>query len=181
MDEWLDRWMNGWMKNGLMAVFQVGKKMFTPSCTVFPRWSFFTRLCLTHSSFSWHSTCLLLDQASPSLHWTQPSLPCSLAFLPGLSASLLNTFLCLSSLLNGKLMHILRVQQSSLFNPPLIPQNSTQTHKQILSKPANFIESNGNKLHKTKPNPTKPIPPPKRKRKTKEKESEKENNQKTYE
>jgi hypothetical protein len=52
--------------------------------------------------------------------------------------------------LNGKLMHVLRVEQNSLFNPPLIPQNSTQTHKQILLKSINFIESNGNKLHKAK-------------------------------
>ena len=53
-------------------------------------------------------------------------------------------------------MHFLRVEQNSLFNPPLIPQNSTQTHEQILLKSIKFIESNGNKLHKTKPNPTKP-------------------------
>ena len=67
-------------------------------------------------------------------------------------------------------MHFLRVEQNSLFNPPLIPQNSTQTHEQILLKSIKFIESNGNKLHKTKPNPTKPTHP---KKKEKEKKMKK--------
>ena len=85
--------------------------------------------------------------------------------------------------LNGILMHFLRVEQNSLFNPPLIPQNSTQTHEQILLKSIKFIESNGNKLHKTKPNPTKPTHPKKKekeKKNEKESEKEKENKQKTY-
>lgn len=110
------------------------------------RMMFIYKLVALHTFFFMLTFYLLqFQQPISSLNCTQPSFPCSLAFLPCLPASLLTPFPSLACLLIGMHMPILLLEQNRQFNKPLFKTTSKQMNQQ---KRQIFIECRGNKQNK---------------------------------